>query len=473
MTNFKDKLHKLRMALSPEALAALNEKLKRKSAVPGGESSPDAPKKSLLADIMAKLKSADAKVERQEPVLSDAQVGPGKLAGLLKRKAQATDAEQKETAPKEALRHAAKGNLRFVVQPDGARETVWSLGADNSVTRLGDPEPGELLLSFSNQDFRFTTKKSVSHTKALNQALEGMGQAVRIAGRTADLRTFYARPVENMPDYDVIPGLQLIDQALALDKVKASFPLIAGFELGLPDQSQVVVLCHYDDAGDVGRTQVSMNPESIEFVLAQFASTRRLDLAAIPVKIYDADMLRRCVPHMEPFADEDPIMGLPPTQFYRRANRVALIGAIGGLAFFSYYYTMVESAESAAAGATEAAQGVIKQKGDLLASSPTMLGAQFALQGLKALRAAEELYRPGIELSLDSQADGVTITANAVMNMDMPAEERIQLLDDMRKLPTPANCKRGEFNLASTLNEAKIVYNCYSNAGNFSQYRPK
>lgn len=377
--------------------------------------------------------------------------------------------------PSLSRRAPVSGPIRFVVQPDGARETVWELDRDNNVSRVGDPQLDETLVAFSNQDYRFATAKAISYVKATAVALESLGQAVRIASRVADLRVFYARPVDSMPEYEVIPGMQAIDQALAMDKNRPPYPFVAGFQLGLPDQSQVVILYHYDDAGEVGRTQVSMNPESVDFVLAQFAATRRIDLATTPVRIYDGEVFRRAVSGLVSFQDEDPIMGMPPATFYARANRMALWAAVFSVSACGFYYTKVENAERVAEEATTSAKQVVLEKENLLATSPSSLGAQFALDGLGALQAAEQLYRPGFSIGVDTPPGGsaIEIAIAASLPSTLASEERARLLAAIKELPAVANCKKTEYQLTSNLNEAKVIYKCHPKTSDLSEYRPK
>lgn len=377
--------------------------------------------------------------------------------------------------PSVSRRPPVSGAVRFAVQPDGARETVWELGRDNAVTRVGDPVPDETLISFSNQDYRFVAQKAMSHTKAMAVALENLGQAVRVASRISDMRVFYARPIDSMPEYEVVPGMQAIDQALAMDKERPSYPLVAGFQLGLPDGAQVVILYHYDEAGEVGRTQVSMNPESVDFVLAQFAATRRLDLGAIPVRIYDSEVFRRAISGLVAFQDEDPIMGMPPSQFYARANRLALWGTVLSVSACGFYYTKVDNAETVAAEATEAAKKVVAERENLLASSPSSLGAQFALDGLAALNVAEQLYQPGFNIGVDTPPGGAFIEISVTVSLPavMPPEERARLMAAVKGLPNMSGCKKSEYQLTSNLNEAKVLYKCDSKASDLNDYRPK
>ena len=433
------------------------------------------PKASRVEPAELDVESATANVadattpKAKRPSLADAWAGArAAMANMGKGRAG-------KTGPSVSRRPPVSGSIRFVVQPDGARETVWELDRQNMVTRVGDPVIDETLISFSNQDYRFATLKSVSHVKAMSMALENLGQAVRIASRVSDLRVFYARPIDNMPEYEVIPGMQAIDQALAMDKDRTSYPLIAGFQLGLPDQSQVVILYHYDDAGEVGRTQVSMNPESVDFVLAQFAATRRIDLAATPVRIYDSEVFRRAISGLVAFQDEDPIMGMTPANFYARANRIALWATVFTVSACGLYYTKVENAETSAAEATESAKRVVSEKENLLASSPSSLGAQFALDGLGALKAAEQVYRPGFNIGVETPpgASAIELTISANLPSTLVSEDRAALLTAIKELPAVANCKKSEYQLTSNLNEAKVIYKCDSKASNLSEHRPK
>lgn len=459
MNDLKSRLAQgLKDKLSPELAGKLQGLLARKQ--PTVREEPSEEPSAAAEPVQAKKPSrglADA-FKGAKGLLSSVTLGKGGKAG-----------------PSLSRRSPVSGAYRFVVQPDGARETVWELGRDNSVTRAGDPVPEETLLSFSNQDYRFTTLKSVSHTKAMSMALENLGQAVRIASRSSDLRAFYARPIDNMPEYEVVPGMQAIDQALAMDKERPGYPLIAGFQLGLPDESQVVILYHYDDAGEAGRTQVSMNPESLEFVLAQFAATRRLDLATTPVRVYDGEVFRRAVSGLIAFQDEDPIMGVTPAVFYARANRLALWATVFSVSACGFYYTKVENAESSAAEATESAKRVVSEKETLLASSPSSLGAQFSLDGLAALKAAEALYRPGLSISVDTPpgASSTEITVSGGFPVGMSADERAALMASIKGLPEVPKCKKSEYQLTSNLNEAKVIYKCDSKASNLNDYRPK
>lgn len=475
---------------------ALGKKLteKKTSAAPVEDNpagAPDAaapaevqPKRAKGAGLMAALTRKKAPTEKQEPTAAVEKPASEPLSvpnfgGALAASREALSRMMDKTGKKGgggahlARRSPVTADIRFAVQPDGQRETVWVLSRDNRATRVGDPLPEETLLVFSNQDFRYATQKTLSYTKALSVALENQGQAVRIANRTTDLKAFYARPLEAMPEYEVIAGVQALDQALAMDSNHPGYPVIAGFLLGHADHTQVVILCHYDDAGDAGKVQVSMNPDSLDFVLTQFASTRRVDLETTPVRVYDGDVFRRAVSGLMPFADEDPMMGVPPAIFYARANRLAIWAAACSVAAATFYYTKVDYAESVAQKATAEAQDVANKKEDLIAHSPTSLGAKLALDGVAALGYAQALYRPGLSVLLDTAPGGkaITISVAARLSADMPAEQRSQLLRDIKDLPTPSGCKKNEYTLSSTLNEAKVLYQCDSKTSDFEQYR--
>lgn len=167
-------------------------------------------------------------------------------------------------------------------------------------------------------------------------------------------------------------------------------------------------------------------------------------------------------------------MGLPPLQFYARANHVATWAAAVGLLGCGFYYTKVDYAEKSADEMMASAAQVVHEREALLAASPSSLGEEFAVKGLKALESAEQLYRPGLAVQVESQpAGGVQLAVAAVIAGDAPADERSRVLSELRRLPTPAGCVKGEFQLASNLNEAKVIYKCDSQTSSLNSYRPK
>lgn len=384
------------------------------------------------------------------------------------------DAESEEAAPANAVAHG-KGVVPVLLHLDNNREVICLLKPDGSVVREGEADAGVTYLVFSAQDYRYRSG-SVSHSKAMSIALEDQGQAVRLVNRSSELGAFYTRAQDAMADYVVQPGGQLADWLLKSEGLAKSFPRVVGFNLGDPDGAGVslVVLYYYDASGEVGRPQISINPQSLEFALSQFATSRKIQLEEVPVSIFGAEQFRKAQKRAVSYLNEDLILGKTKgtwIQYGLAASALALLASVGA---GGYYYTRVELAQKGAEEAAAAARKLVADRKSLLMESTQSLGAAFALDGVGLLEKAETIWRPGYAVELETDRAGIpVITVKAEMPKSLAPDERKALLDSVTALKAPEGCVKDNLLITGGLSEAKVSIKCASQSGAPDAYRPR
>lgn len=421
--------------------------------------------------------AGDAPEEAQvHPVKSRFSLGAfgGVSARLPWKKARPTAVSSDEGAEAEQAK-IPSGALPVLLHLDNNREVVCLVHKNGEVTRDSSVVPGASYLVFAFQDVRYKSAP-VSHSKALATALEDQGQAVRLVNRSADLGAFYTRPVDQMPEYAVLPGAQAMDMLLKQDGLAKDFPRVVGMTLGDLDGTgtAVVVLYYYDDAGEVGRPQISINPQSLEFALAQFAAARKVDLEQVPVTLYDATRVRKAFKKSQPYLDEDLYLGKTKGTWLGYGVALSALAVVGSVGGGGYYFTRVELAERAAAEASETAQRLVGERRSLLLRSTQSLGAAYAVDGVKLLEAAEALWAPGYSIDLETDRTGTpAINVVAKLSKDVAPDDRKALMDALATAKPPAGCVKENMLISGGLGEAKVTFKCSNPNRAPDAYRPR
>lgn len=375
---------------------------------------------------------------------------------------------------------APRGALDVLIELEGNRRVFWR------VTATGFEElPAERVrkaASFSRNEQRFHVESSVSFNQAQDLALAEVGEDVRIVNGSRSVKAVYSATAQRIADLQPVsigPGLLLIDELLLKERTPGE-ELICGLILkGASDSQSLAVLYHFTDQDEVAATQITVNPDNLNFVLAQFASSRRLEVADTKVILFNNEDLLKAAGKVQYFPAEAVWRGVPVRVVLWTATAVAA-GAAGlcGL-YAAQAYVRVAAAQAKVTAVSAEQKKVQKSIDELLTSSVVSFAHSQSLDLGQMTERAGEFWTPGAKVVVDATARVETynitlpLTRGGLMGNRPSVLHQLNLghVEPLLKKEPPEGCAKAMPEVSGGLNAVQVTITCESTTGTLSGYR--
>jgi hypothetical protein len=423
---------------------------------------------SLKAKLAPKPKADKADVEAS----AEAAAAPVPKTAKVK-KATATK------APKTAkFNGKAEKRVSLLVELDTGRQLYWTLEADSLVQTTEIPTGP--VISFSKEDFRFKADRPLSYKQASDLSLQEIGEVVQVINRSKDLSAVYATRQERAMNatYAILPGQQALDRILTEKKLTGQ-PLICGFLLKGADDTSLAVLFSVGADGETTKPQISVNPDSMEFVLSQFSASRKLDRNVVKEILFDNKDFLAAIGGATAYPNEPVWRGVPVRQILSGVAVVGLAVSVGLGAWAGYQFQQLTSLQSKKTQLTREMTSTKGQVSNLIMGSvPDFVNAMSL--DVPALSArAQNLWIPDTHLTMTADQSSVKYEISMPVKRSVTFGNRPTALDPItpehhQKLvnfTAPEGCTRTPIGVTGGLNETQLIINCETGNPALAHYR--
>lgn len=402
----------------------------------------------------------------------------GAAKGGQTEKAEKT-VKAKDKAPRRAS-GKAPNRVTLLVELDSGRQLYWSLGSD-CLEQLSEA-PATPLFSFSREDLRFGADGALSYKQASDLALREIGDSVQVVNRTRDLGAVYATRQERSLDARnvLIPAQQVMDLLLA-KKLKEGASTICGFLLKDPQtELSVAVLYHIGPDGESSKPQLSVNPDSMEFVTAQFCANRKLDKNSTEIlPLFDNAQFLSMAAEATPYPNERVWRGVPVRKLLWGAAFVSMALAVGASGWAAWQMQQAAAVRSEQAKLQGSIAHLKQSVGTRMQEAlPDFVNAM-TLDVRELATRGQQLWVPGSRLVLTADL------ANAKYELWLPVTKgdtfynRPSALDSITadthqalvNYQAPEGCTRDEFGVSGSMNETALTINCQTGNPALARYR--
>jgi len=389
-------------------------------------------------------------------------------------------ANGKKAQPKSARTDAPRGSVDLLLEMENGRRVYWRV-SKNDVQEL-DESAVRRALSFSRAELRLKTSEALAFGPAQDLVLAELGEDARVVNGSRALKSVYAitvRRAEELAPVISAPGLMLLDYLLE-DKLVEGQPLLCALVIkGADDAARVAVLVHYTEAGELGALQVTVNPDNLNFVLSQFAASRRLNTEQTQVVLLS---------NVELLQAANKVPGYPSEALWRGYSVRKLTwgvtwAAVGIAAACALYagknFTSLQLAQSRI-GEAQAKDKAAKASLDALLVSSVKSFARLQTLDLNLVtERAGEVWTPGSTVMVDAGITTQLYTTQlpltrgvmlgnrpSVLEQTLPAHVRPLLERD-----PPQDCTKSLPEISGALNVVQITVTCESTPGPLAAYR--
>ncbi len=415
-----------------------------------------------------------------EPQSTDVAAVVGESVSSLKKtvkaKKPATPASSK--APRFA-QGKAETSIVLLTELDNGRQLYWQL-EEKKLVQLTDA-PTVSAYSFSKEDGRYRTASALTYKQASDLAMQDIGETVQIVNRSKDLAAVYATRQDRVlgVKHLLFPAQQALDRLLT-EKKKFGQGLICGFLLkDAQEESSVAVLFYVNADGEASKPQISVNPDSMEFVLAQFAAARKVDKTTTEVVLYDNAELLQSLAGAQAYPNEPVWQGIPVRKVL--ANVALGSGAIAVVmaAWAGMQFQQVQTLSAKQAKLGQQVQRMKKDIGEALTGSVPEFAKAITLDPDQLTQQAQSFYVQDATLVLTATLPDTKFTLSMPLarpetfNNQPTTLNPIGMEQQQRLLnfKAPDGCEVSPLATTGALNETQLTIDCKSSNSAFSSYR--
>lgn len=426
-------------------------------------------------------KATEPRAQSEQNVAAEPQSRFSLGAFALGSKAKPDGKKTKKAKPVNTARTGApRGAVDVLIELEGNRRVFWRVTAQNF-----EELPAERVrkaVSFSRNEHRFHVEGAMGFNGAQDLALAEVGEDVRIVNASRAVNAVYASTAQRIAELQPVtvgPGLQLIDELLLKER-KSGKEMICGLILkGASESQSLAVLYHFTDQDEVAATQITVNPDNLNFVLAQFASSRRLEVADTKVILFNNEDLLKVAAKIEYYPAEAVWRGVPVRVVLWTATAVAA-GAAGlcGL-YAAQAYVRVAAAQSKVSSVSAEQKKVQKSIDELLTSSVVSFAHSQSLNLAQMTERAGEFWTPGAKVVVDATARTETynitlpLTRGGLMGNRPSVLHQLNLghVEPLLKKEPPEGCSKAMPEVSGGLNAVQVTITCESTSSALSGYR--
>ena len=444
-------------------------------------SSPAAPDFSSQNTLGRFGKKANPSVTSASP--SSASEKPSLLSRLFGDKADKLSratGEKKKAMQSAGYKPSQEQTLDVLVELEGMRRVYWRISS-NQVEEI-PAESVNSAISFSKNEQRFNVELPVSFSAAQDLALAEMGEDVRVINASRSVRAVYASTAARIQELQPIqtsPGLLLIEHLLK-DLRTAGESLICGLVLKGNGASQSLALIyHFTENDEVGDVQVTVNPDNLNFILAQFAASRKLDVAETKVVLLQNDDLLKVAHLRENYPHEQVWQGIAVRKIVWNATALAAVVAVGTALYAAQGYWALHAVNSKVQEAQDKKALTMKNVDQVLTHSVVSFAQSQSLNLSEVTERAGEVWAPGAKVTVEASTRNQTYRVELPLTRGGLVGNRPSVLhqlalsnvEPLLNMAPPKGCTKAVPEVSGGMNAIQITVACESLAGALSAYR--
>jgi hypothetical protein len=436
---------------------------------PSGEPSTPATNQPKSKGLFGLKKAAKAESPAPKAKLSKEKKPKAEKAAKAEKPAKAPKA-QKSSGPVTSI------NLLTELGENG-RQLLWSMTA---TTLVQLPDPPADVVSFSREDTRFHTELALPYAKAQAHAIEEIGEMVAVVNRTKELRTIYSTREERATSspYKIGAGQQLLDLLLKKNGREGQ-ALVTGFSLkDASGSTSVVVLYAMSEDGGSSKPQVTVNPDNMTFVLAQFTTSRKIPRDTPQVLFTNEDLLA-VAGEMKYFPKERTWNGIPIRVLQNFGAGITGVVAAGAVGWASMGYMSKQSLSNRTAEVKKRTDAVTEKNNQLIGSGLTSFAANLTEDHVRMFSISQQMWVPNSKVTAEMKSGELKVTVALPLQLGKIYANGPSVFDvtgaaNLRQLyekVAPDGCSKSQPQTTGNLNEIRIDITCQSPDTSFYRYR--
>lgn len=436
-------------------------------------------KPGMLSSLKVRFAAKTPEKGAQAQSKPDDDVQPTAATAAEPKKAKAAKAKKPAASRPAKFGGKAEKQVVLLTELDNGRQLYWSLEADK-LSQTSETPQGTVY-SFSKEDFRFRAADTLNYRQANDLALQEVGEAVQVVNRSKDLSAVYATRQERALDskFLLAPAQQALDRLL-IERKKGGQSLICGFHLkDSADESSVAVLFHVSADGETSKPQISVNPDSMEFVIAQFSASRKVDKNTTEVVLFDNAEFLTALAGAAAFPNEPVWRGVPVRQVLSMAamGAMAVSVALGGWA--GYQFQQVSSLQAKQARLQRDLADTKKQMSALILGSVPDFAKAMSLDVPALMARAQQIWIPDTRLTMVADLVSVKydlwmpVARTTTFNNRPTAVDPITFAHQQKLVnyTPPEGCTRTPVGATGALNETQLTVACETGNPALAHYR--
>lgn len=363
---------------------------------------------------------------------------------------------------------------------ENGKSLLWEMTATTLAQVPVTPAPADVI-SFSKEDIRFHMEGATSYKKALDMAIEEVGELVAVVNRSKDLSAVYCTREERATasPYRVAAGQQALDMLLKKTG-RTEQSLVTGFSLkDASGLSSVVVLYAVSAEGESSKPQVTVNPDNMEFVLSQFTSSRKINRKETEVVLFTNEDLLSVAGDIKPFADEKVWNGIPVRVLQNAGAGLTGIIAAGAVGWMALGYTQKQLLVAQTTKVQVESKALTEKNNELIGSSLVSFASKLSQDQARMFSLAQQVWVPTSKVSAEMKADETKITVVLPLVLggtfnNGPSVNAVADAANVRRLyekEAPEGCSKSQPQTTGNLNEIRIDIVCQAPDSTFHRYR--
>ena len=396
------------------------------------------------------------------------------LSGLKRRKARTVWAKNGTYRPVRREKIQVRNDADFLtevfiqVEVENGRLLFWHITQDQvRVVEEEDIPENSPVITFTQQDYRLLVKTGVSTQQAKSLAHREMAsmEKVRVVNLSRRLGVIYATGISRlMPTtLQLIPGMACLDRLV--QEAKIQLPVAAGFHLGTPDGTNLLILHAVKPGVNKAELLVSINPSNLEELLKKFISKHKLQGRCL----YNSEALLVHAVALSPYPGSPEWNGIDSVRIYHYAAMVAGVAACISLTWSVIPLVRIHAARTSIHNlqiSINQEQALIGQR---IAQHPTAFAQLVSLQEENIFRQAEAIWHPGSSVSVKAtpQSDLFSLSFpmvnSAWFESGKPSVFSVASSSEVLsilKLHPPMGCKKSGLFTTGELNEIDLELRC-------------
>lgn len=437
---------------------------------------PELPVKTYFSGVAARLSKLGQKAKVDKPVTER----PDALPGKANAKAKAPSAV-KEKSKKAVSTDKPGASIDVLVSLESSREVLWRVTAKG----LYEVAASDVrrVLSFTGADKHFKVSQAMRDGTASDYVLSEVGEPVRLINMSKTLGSIYcttaSRVLQKAPIH-IGPGLLVLEQLLQKDR-EANEPLLCGLVLQDANAGTgLVILYHVSALGDISDVQVTANVDNVNFVLAQFAASNRVDLATTKVVLFNNEDLLGGASRAQTFPLEQEYFGVSLSTLTGYAAIIAIAGAVGTSAYAFKNYAQMHAVQTSLATAQAEKREAQKSLDTHLLGAVKSFSVTQSVNLEQASARAARAWVEGSKVVMEATAKQETYVVTMPLTKAGLVSGNPSLLGQVTKdavspllsMVGIEGCTKSTPAISGGMNALQISITCENNLGLFSAYWP-
>lgn len=420
--------------------------------------------------------SAEPGASRKSIFARAAKPDPGSASTPLPQKpvkaAKTARASHKPASPRDSL--------VVLVELDGNKKVAWRLTS----TEFEEVELDQVsrAASFSRNEYRFRTDTPLPYGKAQDMALAEIGEEIRIVNGSRQVGAVYASTAERIKSLGEIetgPGLFLVEQLLQAERKPGEEAVVCAVLTGAQASRSLAVLYHFTKNDEVAATQITVNPDNLNFVLSQFAASRRLDGDNTRFIVFRNEDLLKVAGKLSCYPVEAMWRGVSMRRVLWGAVVTVGVVAAGSAAFAAQAYFTKATTQSRLSAASAEKSRALKEIDTLLAVSIVSFAQTQAMPLGQVTVRAGKLWVPAATVVLDATAEKETysvvmpLTRGSSVGNNPSVLNRASLaqVEPLLNIRPPEGCSKDVPKVSGGMNAVQIIVTCENPSGPLASYR--